>query len=241
MAESEERRGPGFWFIAAGIFVAIVLVGGAVFGGLTYFLGPKDSNAEPQPEESSVVEFPTAQESDAGAVDQGGKCDVPSEDQAYPVEAPETTWEMYENVVMVPTSETFGPTKREGKFWQCYAHSPTGALFATVNLSMVFLDGGIKEAAVPSVTADDMFAQEQEAKDNGGGSSTTPSGYQFLEYTDQKATIDLLFQDGDYVGTMRLVVVWVPEAADWRLDWEASDTDFTFTGIDPADYVTWEP
>ena len=56
-------------------------------------------------------------------------CGLPSGDQSIPEEAPETTWE-HINGFAVPVSEEFGPGIRTDTELKCFAHNPTGALFA---------------------------------------------------------------------------------------------------------------
>ena len=77
-------------------------------------------------------------------------CGLPSGDQSIPEEAPETTWELI-NGFAVPVSEEFGPGIRTDTELKCFAHNPTGALFAAGRVLAMF--GGSEET-------DDAFARD---------------------------------------------------------------------------------
>lgn len=136
------------WWVLSAALIALVLVGGVVVG---IVVGRGQSNDNDAAEQSPAGE--TTMATNSG----NGPCSVPANDQDYPIDAPETKWELYENVVTVPTSPTYGPMKREGAFWQCYARSPKGALFAAYNLSQAFTVGGVYDAAVDSPAAKDLL------------------------------------------------------------------------------------
>ena len=64
------------------------------------------------------------------------RCGLAAGDQRIPATPPESEWELVDGIAS-PQSDTVGPGVREGKRRLCYAHSPTGALFAAVNFLTV--------------------------------------------------------------------------------------------------------
>lgn len=71
-------------------------------------------------------------------------CGLSAGDQSIPEEAPETTWELI-NGFAVPASQEFGPGIKENNQLKCFAHNPTGALFAAARVLPVM--GGSAETA----------------------------------------------------------------------------------------------
>lgn len=217
------------WWVLSAALVALVLVGGIALG---FFAGrsngEKTGEQEPAPSQSdTTATSPT-----------GGPCGVPADDQDYPVEAPETKWELYSNVVTVPTSNTYGPTKREGDFWQCYAHSPKGALFAAFNLSQAFTTGGVYEAAVDSPMAKELYESESQA-DSSQTTFPEVAGFSIDSYSDSKATISLLFKSADVDANATIELVWDETADDWR--WDAENSPEPGPVEDTSKYTAWSP
>ena len=58
-------------------------------------------------------------------------CGLPDGPQAVPHTAPSAEWKL-EDAFAYPTSTQFGPGREQGNVHSCYAHNPTGALFAAV-------------------------------------------------------------------------------------------------------------
>lgn len=81
--------------------------------------GTKEATSAPSEDTASSGE---------GGVNSG--CSLPDGDQKIPNSAPPVDEWVDVNGAGVPTSKTYGPEKREGDLFGCYAHSPTGALFA---------------------------------------------------------------------------------------------------------------
>lgn len=215
------------WWVLCAALVAVVLVGGIAIG---FFAGRKqDSNAaEEQP-------APTSAE---GASSTGGACNVPADDQTYPTEAPETKWELYENVASVPTSQTYGPMKKDGAFWQCFAHSPKGALFASFNLSQAFVGGKVYEAAVDTPGAKDIY-DENDAVASSEGAAVEVAGFQIESYSETEATIVLLLKVNGQLGSSPMTLIWDDAADDWR--WDVENTPPPEPVESDDGFTTWSP
>lgn len=219
------------WWVLSAALVVIVLVAGIFIG---IFVG-RDTDSSGQSEEAPGT---SGSATEAAPPANSGACDVPSDDQDYPVEAPDTKWELYKNVVSLPTSETYGPTKREGDFWQCYAHSPKGALFAAFNLSQAFTTGGVYDAAVDTPEAKQIFEEEANTDSS---SSVLPelAGFKIDSYSESAATISLLFKSGDMNGNATVELIWDDEAGDWR--WDAQNSPEPEPVEDTDQYTMWGP
>lgn len=217
------------WWVLSAALVALVLVGGIALG---FFAGRnhEDDQGEPQPESSEAADTDTSQA--------GGACGVPADDQDYPVEAPESKWEAYKNGITVPTSQTYGPTKRDGNFWKCYAHSPTGALFAAFNLSQAFLNGGVYEAAVDSPEAKEFFDEESSVSSE-DKTMVELAGFQIVSYEEDTASVDLLLRGSDANASLVVDLVWDEAEDDWR--WDAGTVSPPEAVEDTSAYTSWSP
>lgn len=60
-------------------------------------------------------------------------CGLPAGDQAVPTTAPVATWEVF-NEVAIPVAADLGPGLTGNTMHTCYAHSPTGALYAAAGM-----------------------------------------------------------------------------------------------------------
>lgn len=216
------------WWVLSAALVAIVLLGGIAIG---VFVGRGQSEPDQAAEQ-------TPSSAGTTGANPGGVCNVPADDQDYPLEAPETKWELYQNVVSVPTSDEYGPLKREGAFWQCYARSPKGALFAAFNLSQAFTLGDVYDAAVDSPGAKELFAQQAEVPKQ-DRTILEVSGFQIVNYDTNQATVSLLMTNSGTEGTVDIPLIWDETAGDWR--WDAANTTPPAPAEDTSGYIPWGP
>lgn len=105
-------------FIASGVFLAVLVV----FGG-ALVLTSGDGDREPAAGAKPVAG--KAQRSDS-------VCGMPAGSQDPPVTPPEARWSLL-GTIAVPAAREHGPGIDDGRHRRCFAHSPTGALFAAVN------------------------------------------------------------------------------------------------------------
>ena len=217
------------WWVLSAALIAAILVFGGIFLGMNWNSDDKDEEAATKPVETTAA---------APADDKSGACDVSADDQAYPTKAPDTKWELYENVTSVPTSSIYGPTKKDGAFWHCFARSPSGALFASINLTTAFITGHEYQAAVDTPGARDMFDENSAVADS-EGSTVEVAGFQIESYSESEATVTLLLDINGQLGSMSPQLVWDDSAGDWR--WDAENT----APPEPVDnddgFTTWSP
>lgn len=234
MAETESKTPFNVWWFGAGAFVLLVLLGGVFLG---FRLG-SSGDGEPAAADSTPAEDvpgPSTEETQAADTD-ARECGSLSADQDYPTEAPPTEWETYGSSSMtVPVSEEYGPINRDGNLWGCYAHSPTGAVYAGLGLIASFSIGGEYAAAVDTAQAESAFEDQSAAA---GASFPSFSGFRIDEYSDDAARITYYGDQGEHSAGISFSLKWDEQADDWRLDWTRPD-GFE-ENPDPEQFVMWK-
>ncbi len=232
MSKTEEDQSPfGPGFVAACIVVGAVLLCGVVL----LVTGPSPDSASAAAGSVSVT-TPVATTSVVGkpvgpatpdAVSATGQpaavansCSLPDGDQAIPTKAPSADgWEVSHRVV-VPRSSTYGPGKTDPDgFRRCFAHSPTGAVYAAYNAIAAIAD---QHQAIPTVRklmlpgADTEALIRELADDPSGGSDATQlAGYRLLDAGHDRATVMLAIPVESAYVSATLTLVW--HHGDWRL------------------------
>ena len=188
-------------------------------------------------------------------------CGLPGGGQEVPVTAPTGTWQIVAGIA-VPISPVFGPGRLVGGIGACYAHNPTGALFAMMDTL------ALTEAPSDQIPATAVVTQRgsrtaqytqalaaAQAQDSGGAGphmpsdpSTTPKmtllGFRFVDYTPARATIAVAVGIGDpsrsstYQPAMvTAVVTW--EGGDWKFVYSAQTGATAAPIISTEQYTAW--
>jgi hypothetical protein len=262
MSESEEDKSPfGPGFVAAGIVVGAILLCGVVLlvtdsssGNASASAGTGGSVASSDSAATPVVGSPaspgrpatpdaaaTARQPAAGAI----SCSLHDGDQAIPTKAPAADgWEVSRRVV-VPRSSTYGPgTTDPDGFRHCFAHSPTGAVYAAYNAIAAIAD---QRQAVPTVRklmvpgADtDALIRELDDDSSSGSAATQLAGYRFIDAGLDRATVMLAIPVESAYMSATLTLVW--HDGDWRVQppppGEPVGAPFA-QHRDLSDFVTW--
>ena len=119
---------PGF-IISAALVLALIAAVAVIF-----FLPKDDSTAQPAPAAPADTSAPAAPATSAAAA---GKsiCGLPSTSETALGAAPTSTWELVGKMAAPTDPTTIGPgTTDEDGFRSCFAHTPTGALYAAANI-----------------------------------------------------------------------------------------------------------
>lgn len=229
------RRG----FIAAAVVVALIVVAAVV---LAFTGGDSDSDPAPQAGGSATAPATT---SAVGS----GECDQPRGPQTPPVTAPTTDWELVGTLVAPTDPDGAGPGKvTDDGLRTCFAHDPTGALFAAVNWIGSTTNAELAEAAAEDLTAPGpgrdvilaAFANDPSSVvgDESGGIQIT--GFSFMAYTGDVAMISLAIGlVGEGQASMPVTLEW--SGTDWLMQLPADGNIAAGIQALPslAGYVPW--
>ena len=239
MTEPDQPRSPYArrGFIAAGAVVALIVVAALAVA----FTGGDDSKpprADGGPAASTPSQFSSASSSG---------CDQPAGSQLPPVAAPQNKWELVGKLVAPTAPDGAGPGKTAPNgLRSCFAHDPTGALFAAVNWFGYTSDAAQLTAALNSLTAPgpgrdrliELTANDPASVIGEGGYQV--AGFSYLTYTGDVAMMNLAL-DVAGTGQVTLPVTLQWSGTDWLVEVPA-DGQIT-AGLKPLDnlagYVPW--
>jgi hypothetical protein len=270
MSKDEEDKSPyGAGFIAACIIVGAVLICGvavivagrgssqastldqrpvsAVSAPQTVDAAPTDAPAiEPAQGPATRVDNPS-QSNRGDHQRSAGSCGLPAGDQTVPTSAPSVdSWEVSRRVV-VPRSSKFGPATTDSDgFRHCFAHSPTGALYAAYNAIAAIADQTkqvptVKKLMVPGPATDDLL-REVSTEDPSASteSPAQPVGYRIVDAAPDRVSVMLAMPVESVYMSASLTLVW--SQGDWRVQppqpGEAVGAPFA-QHRDLADFVKW--
>jgi hypothetical protein len=257
--DTEEKSPYGAGFIAACIVVGAVLICGIVIifagrDGSTHASAaaqqPVDTaSAQPTDDPASA---PTTPDSSAvqtnNSVNQAqpGSCSLPAGDQAVPATAPATDgWDVSRRVV-VPRSSTYGPAKTDADgFRHCFAHSPTGAVYAAYSAIAAIADQSklvptVKKLMVPGSSTDSLIRQVSTTDPSSSTSTVQVVGYRVIDAGRDRVTVMLAMPVESVYMSANLTLVW--HQGDWRVQpptpGEAVGAPFS-QHRDLSDFVKW--
>jgi hypothetical protein len=184
--------------------------------------GPSDPGGTADPGRSEQPRDPATPGGAATTIpDRSGRCALPDGDQEIPLTPPsDTRWEVFRRMV-VPRSDQIGPAKVDGDgFRHCFAHSPTGAVFAAYSAVAAFADGrqaGTTAAKLllPGEDAERMLAELEADSASGEDTPSQLAGFRIIDASQDRATIALAMRVQDSFVSATLTVVW--HDSDWRV------------------------
>jgi len=221
-------------FIISAVVVAIIVALGIVLALL-----PKGGGT-PTAEPSNSG--PTTASTQPSAAAAASVCGLPSGDQAKPATTPtDTKWELVGKIA-APTSPTqYGPGKTEANgLRSCFAHSPTGALYAASNVAVLSATGKARlvyeQLAVPSPERDALLNQPEPQE-------TSPvtaqiAGFQIRSYDGDRAVIVIAAKGSNGA----LVSVPVPlqwNGGDWKVVVPATGSTGGGQISDLSGFIPW--
>jgi hypothetical protein len=215
-AEQPFYRRP-LWIVVA-IFLAVVLVGGGIAAVTGAFIGSDDKRtANPTPAPSKGSSIPASAASVCGLKGFKTANDLTA--------APPATWKIIGNMAAPQDPKVAGPGKTEddGRFNTCFAHTATGALFASANYLATSTDSRnmsrLAELLADGEIKDELEASPQPASE-GSGTRAQVAGFKIDAYSSKEATVDLAMSytggeaDGQLI-SIPMVVRW--EQGDWKI------------------------
>ncbi|HWD83542.1 MAG TPA: hypothetical protein VG497_31800 [Kribbella sp.] len=236
--DTKEDSPYGAGFVAACIVVgAVLLCGGLLLiGGRTSPAATALDSSEPaavrqtqpsaveqtQPSAGEPVGAATPDSSTAAARPRGATgCNRTNGDQEVPDKAPAVDgWDVSRRIV-VPRSSTYGPavTDPDG-FRRCFAHSPTGAVYAAYSAFAAMADQEVvvataRKLMVPGPDTDALIRELQSDDSASGYAVPQLAGYHLIDTAPDR--VILLLATPVESGYMSLTLTLIWHDGDWRL------------------------
>ncbi|MDO5866959.1 MULTISPECIES: hypothetical protein [Paenarthrobacter] len=221
-------------FIISAVVVAII-----VALGIILILIPKGGGTPTADPGTAGTNTPSAQPSATAAA---SVCGLPAGSQAKPATTPaDTKWELIGKIAAPTSPKQYGPGKTAANgLRSCFAHSPTGALYAAANVVVLSSTGKARlvyeQLAVPSPERDALLNQA----DSQETSSVTAqiAGFQIRSYDADRAVIVVAAKGSNGA----LVSVPVPlqwHGGDWKVVVPATGSTGGGQISDLSGYITW--
>lgn len=201
--------------------------------------GSSNNTEQSQPASSSTAEpsISALAASSSASTNHHAVCDVkvPTGKESSADIPSDYTWEQMTDSVHYPVSKIYGPTVRQGRLGQCFAHNPTGAAMSAINAMVV-----IGNDEIPADARRAIFSSRYDGKPNpweDGESSDSDDdmsnyvsaiyAYSIQGYSTERATVKVYMMAQKQGGSIS--IGWVPirmvwEDGDWRFDSEKSET-----------------
>ncbi|GAB3940816.1 hypothetical protein GCM10029976_059090 [Kribbella albertanoniae] len=234
MSENESTTPFGAGFVAACIVIAAVITCGLV----VLFAGTADS-----PKTSLVATAPAATPDPTTS---RSTCSLPAGDQGVPAVAPAVDgWEVSRRVV-VPRSTAFGPGVVDSDgFRRCFAHSPTGAVFAAYNVLAALGDqtkatATARKLMLPGPDTDELLRTTAKETSATTSEPTQLAGYRVLAASRDQVTVTVAVPVETQYMSLTVTMVWHDH--DWRLQPPPSGAAIgaPFAQVrNLADFVKW--
>jgi len=230
MSDTQEPRDRRF--IAAAALIGLILVAGLAVVALRLVGGGDDA-----PEAGGATTAnPTASPSKSAG--SSSACGLPDGSQDIPTGAPDTKWYFFRKVA-VPEAPDLGPGNEgtETAAASCFAHNPSGALFAAATLAGDIFPRDertkavLRERAVPGVDLDALLQEDLGTP----GPVSQIVGFRFEDYTQDRTTITLAAQltegpNAGALGATPMTLVW--RDGDWYLQLQASSESIVLNSLD---------
>lgn len=234
-----------WWWLSAGFLVLLAVVATVVF---VTSGRPGEPAAQSETRSEAAQPEPTAATASATTpAGEAGGCGLAADSQDIPVAGPEAVWTPT-GLFMVPTSPEHGPEASQSSGWTCFAHSPTGALFAAAHFTAgaigpdyasFMADAAIQNAALETwLSSQDPDAHRQEP-----GRVAQIAGYEFLEVSPadevrpNRVAVNLGLRQSSVEAAFRVEMVWDESAGTWKGD--MTGTQFEPTVIELAAVTAW--
>ncbi|MBD1540373.1 hypothetical protein HC749_19700 [Arthrobacter sp. S13_S34] len=218
MSQSTESTTESNPFTKPGFIIAAALVVALIAAAIVIFLLPKgQGNAQPAPAPVESSGSATISPNASAGADQS-ICGLPPAPETALGTAPETKWELV-GTMAAPTDPKIGPGKTDDQgIRSCFAHTPTGALYAAVNLWALGSDPS-KERAIADQLAAKGPGREAGMKAPQTAAPTSSVKVQIagfnVSYTANQAVVELAFKaDTGALASVRTTLLW--QDGDWK-------------------------
>ena len=249
MSQSTESTTESNPFTKPGFIIAAALVVALIAAAVVIFLLPKGQDtAQPAPGTAAPANSATASPTASAAA---GKsiCGLPASSETTLGSAPKSKWELVGRMATPTDPKTSGPgLTDESGFRSCFAHSPTGALYAAMNVAALGSSGApdlevkLADKLLVPGTGRDVAMRESSAGASSSGNGTTiqVQGFLIKSYTPSEASVDLAFKtDTGALGHSTLSMRWMD--GDWKV--KPDDDGVTFSNVsqlrDLSGFILW--
>lgn len=229
---SSNRKDPKF--LAAAILLGLVLIAGIVLIGVRLFSGGTN-NGLPDTT-ATATNKPTGSSS---------ACGVPDGSQTVPSSAPEAEWSLAGKTA-APVSEVFGPSKVLEGVHTCFAHNPTGALFAAINYYADTTDPAVR---TKTLLAERIFSDANSGKADMGedsGANALPtyqvSGFRVDDAMPNRVSVAVVVRstEGPTAGQQAAVTFTMGwQSGDWRVIVPPNGQPPTTAIASLSGYIAW--
>lgn len=219
MSQSPDSNTESNPFTKPGFIISAALVVALIAAVVVIFLFPKNQdNAQSNPAPTTASDSPSTSPSSSDKAE-ASICGLPAGSENALGTAPETTWELV-GTMAAPTDSKIGPGQvDEQGIRSCFSRTPTGALYAAVNLWAL----GSNPANEPAIAG--QLAAKGPGRDAGMKAPETPApssgvkiqiaGFNVVSYTADQAVVDLAFKaDNGALGSVRTTLLW--QDGDWK-------------------------
>jgi hypothetical protein len=221
-------------FIISAVVVAII----AALGLILALVPKTGGSASPEPSNAGT----STGSSQPIVTSAPSICGLPDGDQAKPATAPaDTKWELVGKIAAPTSPKQFGPGKTETNgLRSCFAHSPTGALYAAANVTVLSGTGKARlvfeQLAVPSPERDALLSQPQPQQTS--GTTAQIAGYQIRSYSADQAVI-VIGAKGDNGALVSIPVPLEWHGGDWKVVVPATGSTGGGQISDLSGFVPW--
>jgi hypothetical protein len=206
--DGRTEHGPGF--VASAILLAAVLLCGVLLVVTSF------GDDAPLPRATGTASLPLPPTGGTPPVGSDG-CGPPADDDAVPASAPAgAQWVVYRRTV-VPQRSEVGPawTDADG-FRHCFAHSPTGAVYAAYNAIASLSDAAVAQTTrkllLPGSDRDRLL---REPPPDEPSDPVRFDGFRIIDAIRDRLTIALAMRVDDALASGTFTLVWY--AGDWRV------------------------
>ncbi|WP_314065816.1 hypothetical protein [Rothia mucilaginosa] len=221
--------------VALLVLLVIVLIPGGKDSNPVAAGSSNNEQSQPAPSSTAEPSISALAASSSANTSHRAVCDVKvPTGKEFSADIPsDYTWEQMTDSVHYPVSKIYGPTVRQGRLGQCFAHNPTGAVMSAINALVV-----IGNDEIPADARRAIFSSRYDGKpdpwedgESSDSNDDTPDyvsviyAYSIQGYSTERATVKVYMM----VQTNgKTAIVWAPvrmvwEDGDWRFDSEKSE------------------
>jgi len=223
-----------------GFILAAAFIGGLVLLGIVLILvspGGGNEDSIKQPNSNAPAVSPARKDPNASV------CGLAAGSQQVPAVPPEAQWELVGTIAAPTERKTIGPGIKQDKRRLCFAHSPTGALFAAVNFIAIAGRSPNDTALLRELTAEGR-ARDELLKQGSAPSDSSfrmqVAGFRVGAYSSKETDVDVAFRTSEQGALIHMAVPMRWERGDWKAVIATEATPFIVERLQNlSGYVAW--